>query len=52
LIAGSLNVIINLNSISDRSYVERTKEEMDALLRKGKGLADETLKLVMDKLTR
>ncbi|MDA8211681.1 MAG: cyclodeaminase/cyclohydrolase family protein [Clostridia bacterium] len=52
LIAASMNVIININSIQDQEYVKQTKEEMDRLLAEGTKLADDTLKLVTDKLTK
>ncbi|MFZ3170715.1 MAG: cyclodeaminase/cyclohydrolase family protein [Carboxydocellales bacterium] len=51
LIAASMNVIININSIRDQAYNSQTKAEMDRLLSAGTKLADETLKLVTDKLT-
>jgi formiminotetrahydrofolate cyclodeaminase len=52
LIAGSLNVIINLNTIKDPTFVGDTRREMDDLLRKGTELADETLAFVISKLTK
>jgi methenyltetrahydrofolate cyclohydrolase len=52
LIAGSLNVIININAIKDSRFIEQTKAEMDDLLKKGTKLADETLDLVVAKLTK
>jgi formiminotetrahydrofolate cyclodeaminase len=52
LIAGSLNVIINLNAIKDQVFVKRTREEMDRLLNDGSKLAEETLKIVISKLTK
>jgi formiminotetrahydrofolate cyclodeaminase len=52
LIAGSLNVIINLNSIKDHNFVETTRKEMDSLLNEGTKIADETLNLVIYKLTK
>ena len=50
LIAGSMNVIININSISDQAFNNATKEEMDRLLADGSKIADETLALVIQKL--
>jgi formiminotetrahydrofolate cyclodeaminase len=50
LIAGSLNVIINLNSIRDQAWVDTHRAEMNQLLDEGKKLADETLELVLGKL--
>ncbi len=52
LIAGSLNVIINLNTIKDQDFVQQTRAEMDQLLAEGQQIADETLQLVLDKLTK
>ena len=50
--AGSLNVIINLNTIKDQAFVTSTREEMDNLLAEGKRIADETFALVLSKLTK
>ena len=52
LIAASLNVIINLNTIKDSSFVGDTRKEMDDLLHHGTELADETLAFVISKLTK
>lgn len=52
LIAGSLNVIINLNTIKDPVFLENTRAEMDTLLADGSRLADETLDLVIAKLKK
>jgi methenyltetrahydrofolate cyclohydrolase len=52
LIAGSLNVIINLNTIKDPAFLEKTRNEMDRLLKDGSTLADETLDLVISKLKK
>ncbi len=52
LVSGSLNVIINLNAIKDQDFVEKTREEMDRLLKDGKRIADETFDLVVSKLTK
>jgi len=52
LIAGSLNVIINLNTIKDRGFLEKTRAEMNSLLADGSKLADETLALVIAKLKK
>lgn len=52
LISGSLNVIININSINDQAFVKATKDEMDRLLAEGTKSADETLNLVIKKLTK
>lgn len=50
--AGSLNVIINLNTIKDQEFVTSTREEMNNLLAEGKKIADETFALVLSKLTK
>lgn len=52
LISAQLNVIINLNSISDETYLSTTRNEMDLLLEKGIVSADDTLEIVMEKLTK
>jgi len=52
LISGSLNVIINLNTIKNQDFVEKTRAEMNQLLENGQRIADETLKLVIEKLTK
>lgn len=51
LISGKLNVIINLNSIKDRNFVQSVKEEMDHLVTEGSRIADETLNQVFIKLS-
>ena len=52
LISGSLNIIINTNTIKDKDYVKTIYAEMDDLLGKGCKIADETLQAVMDKLKK
>ncbi len=52
LISGMLNVVINLNTIKDQDFVSSTRNEMNQLLNDGSKLADETLQLVLDKLTK
>lgn len=52
LISGSLNVIINLNTIKDVEYVKATSEEMNQLLEDGSKIADNTLQLVIDKIKK
>jgi len=52
LISGSLNVIINLNTIKDQEFCAATRKEMDELLATGSKIADETLTLVLAKLTK
>ena len=52
LISGSLNVIINLNTIKDQAFCSATRKEMNELLSTGSKMADETLALVLSKLTK
>ncbi len=52
LIAGSLNVIINLNAIKDQGFVSATRKEMNELLDAGSKMSDETLALVISKLKK
>lgn len=52
LISGSLNVIINLNTIKDPDFLAATRKEMDDLLGTGSKMADETLALVLSKLKK
>ena len=52
LISGSLNVIINLNTIKDPAFLSATRKEMDELLSTGSKMADETLALVLSKLKK
>ncbi|MDO9573446.1 MAG: cyclodeaminase/cyclohydrolase family protein [Candidatus Contubernalis sp.] len=52
LVSGMQNVLINVNSIKDEEYVKNTSEEMNRLLTDGNRVADETLQLVIDKLTK
>ena len=50
LISGQMNVIININSIEDPAFVEKTRKEMNELLEEGCQIADKTVKIVLDKL--
>lgn len=52
LISGSLNVMINLGAIKDQKYVKATTEEMNQLLNEGNRIADETLELIIQKITK
>lgn len=52
LIAGQLNVIINLNAIKDAKFIATTRNEMEKLLSEGSKIADDTLTLVTSKLTK
>jgi len=44
------NVLINLGGISDKDYVEKIRKQCDELLKEGKALKEETLKIVYSKL--
>ncbi len=50
LVAGSLNVVINLNIIKDEAFLSEARKEMNDLLTKGTRVGDETLALVLRKL--
>ncbi|GAB6097682.1 cyclodeaminase/cyclohydrolase family protein [Desulfatiferula olefinivorans] len=52
LIAARLNVIINLNTIKDKAFVDTVTEEMNRLLSEGSTIADETLNGVLEKLNK
>lgn len=52
LISGMLNVIINLNTIKDQEFVNKTKAEMEQLLNEGSKIADETLEMVINKIKK
>lgn len=52
LIAGMQNVLINVTSIKDQDFVNSTNEEMNRLLEEGSKIADETLQVVVDKLSK
>lgn len=52
LISGSLNVIINLNTIADQQFVAETTKEMNHLLEDGSKTADDTLALVLSKIQK
>lgn len=52
LVSGSLNVIINLNTIKDQNFVNETRKEMNQLLEEGIKIADQTFELVLSKLTK
>ncbi len=51
LISGQLNVLINLGAIKNKKFVEETKQEMAGLLDEGTKIADETLALVIEKVS-
>jgi len=50
LISGQLNVLINLGAIRNEKFLKETTAEMNRLVEEGSKTADETLKLVVDKL--
>lgn len=52
LISAQLNVIINLNSITDEDYLAATRNEMAILMEQGVVDADDTLQIVLEKLTK
>jgi methenyltetrahydrofolate cyclohydrolase len=51
LISGQLNVLINLGAIKDEKFVEAARNEMKKLLAEGSKIADETLALVVEKIS-
>lgn len=51
LISGQLNVLINLGAIKDEKFVEAARTEMKQLLADGSKIADETLALVVEKIS-
>jgi methenyltetrahydrofolate cyclohydrolase len=51
LISGQLNVLINLGTIKDEKFVEAARTEMKQLLAEGSKIADETLALVVEKIS-
>lgn len=51
LISGQLNVLINLGAIKDEKFVEAARNEMKQLLAEGGKIADETLALVVEKIS-
>ncbi len=51
LISGQLNVLINLGAIKDEKFLEATRTEMKQLLAEGSKIADETLDLVVEKIS-
>ena len=51
LIAAQLNVLINFNFIKDKAYVAKNRVEMEELSSDGCRIADETLQLVINKIT-
>jgi len=51
LIAGKLNVVINLNTIKDENFVKETKAEMNRLVEEGIKVADEVYQNVLGKIS-
>ena len=51
LIAAKLNVLINFNFIKDEVYIAKNRAEMEELCSDGCRIADETLQLVLNKIT-
>lgn len=51
LVSAKLNVVINLGIIKDQDYVKAAREEMDKLVADGTKLADETLEIVLGKIS-
>ena len=52
LIAASLNIVINLNTIKDADFKDKMQTEMDSLIAEGSKMADETFDFVMGKLKK
>ncbi|MGI6679000.1 MAG: cyclodeaminase/cyclohydrolase family protein [Dehalobacterium sp.] len=52
LLAGKLNVMINLNTIKDEEFIEKTKAEVDHLTNDGIKVADEVFQLVLNDITK
>ncbi len=52
LISGALNVLINTNTVKNEEYIKKVTAEKDRLLEEGSKIADKTLQLVTDKLTK
>jgi methenyltetrahydrofolate cyclohydrolase len=50
LIAGKLNVLINLNAAVDNTAAEKIKKEVEQIASDGCRLADETLEFVLEKI--
>ncbi|SFA69265.1 Formiminotetrahydrofolate cyclodeaminase [Acetitomaculum ruminis DSM 5522] len=48
--SGWMNVVVNLNTISDKEYVENVTKELLPLLKEGEEICDRTYKVVAEKL--
>lgn len=51
LISGQLNVLINLGAIKDQTFTDEITAEMNRLLDEGCSIADQTLQLVIEKVS-
>ncbi|MEL7563661.1 MAG: cyclodeaminase/cyclohydrolase family protein [Dehalobacterium sp.] len=51
LIAGKLNVMINLNTIKDQEFINKTKEEVNHLTEDGIKIADEVYQSVLGQIS-
>lgn len=51
LISGKLNVMINLNTIKDTEFINKTKEEVDHLTNDGIKIADEVYQAVLGQIS-
>lgn len=51
LIAGKLNVMINLNTIKDEEFINKTKEEVDHLVEDGIRVSDEVYQSVLGQIS-
>lgn len=52
LLSGKLNVIINLNGIKDKDFVDKVSKEMNEILDEGIKLADKTYEKVEKRLSK
>lgn len=52
IIGAQLNVIININSIKDKNYVEKVRNETEPLVQEGIKIADETYEKVVKALSK
>ncbi|MGB9814288.1 MAG: cyclodeaminase/cyclohydrolase family protein [Thermovenabulum sp.] len=50
VLSGKLNVYINLNSITDKEFVEETKERIEKISEDAEKLADEAYQIILQKL--
>jgi len=52
LLSGKLNVIININGIKDKDFVDKTSKEMENILSEALDLADKTYEKVEERLSK